>query len=791
MEWRVLKKQFRLLFFCLISAFLFTQEIKSQLQTQIIKGSVVDNETQVPLVGAAVIILDNDPPIATKTGNDGYFKFTAVPAGRHKIQVSYIGYEPVIVPELLLTSGKELVININLKQSVINMDEVAIKAYNRKDRPLNPMASISARSFTVEETRRYAGGLDDPARIASAFAGVTESSIRDNAIIIRGNAPKGVSWRLEGVEIPNPNHFSGRMVAGGGGVSIFSSQLLSNSDFYTGAFPAEYGNAMAGVFDMKLRSGNDEKIENTFQAGILGIEFSSEGPFNKKSKATYLFNYRYSTLSILSKMDIIPRQQAPNYQDLSFKVCIPLSCFGILSLWGIGAIDKLAGTGKPDSSKWQTIGDRLNDIWNLHSGASGVSYKLIAGDKTFFNTSLAVSGIQNEIITSIIDSNLLSSPYWNITDRSGKITLSSFANHKFNTKLTIKTGINLHTLFYYLNLNSIQNEEPGTFRNIIDKSGLCNFYEYYIQAKYNITQDLIVNIGVNANYFALNKNYSTDPRFGIKWEFKPKHSLSFGYGVHSQLEELKIYFIEKKTNGFIHYPNKNLKMSKAQHFVLGYDWLINNNLRLKIEPYYQYLYNIPGIPDSSYSLINFKQDWALSDSLVNNSIGRNFGIDFTLEHFLSKNYYFLVTGSVFSSRYNGGDGIWRNTRFDKGYALNLLFGREFIKKGNNILGANIRFTYTGGERISPLLVDQSIKEKRIIYDEAMAFEARLPVSYYLDFTMTYHINRKRYSSIWAMQIKNVLGSPMVEGYSFNYRKNNIQQNKYVVIIPVLSYKIEF
>jgi len=788
-----IKSSIRLMLLLLINSFLMLtiKSAYSQSLTQVVKGIVFDKESEIPLEFANVVVLGTNPQIGVMTDSKGNFKLSGVPIGRYSIQVSFIGYEPTVVSEILITSGKEVVLNIGVKQSLNQIDEVRVEAFSRKDKPVNSMATISARSFTVEETRRYAGGMDDPARMVSAFAGVTVGSLQDNAIIIRGNSPKGVSWRLEGVEIPNPNHFPGGNVAGGGVVTVFSSQLLSNSDFYTGAFPSEYGNALAGVFDMKFRSGNNEKRESTFQAGIMGIDFSSEGPFRIGGNASFLFNYRYSTFSLISAMGLIPSTQVPKYQDLSFKLNFPTKKAGVFSVWGIGAIDFNRQPKEADSSKWETDWDRVTYDWSINMGAMGLSHKLMLGNQTYINTSIAASGTSNEMDAKRFDDDMMLRPNYYFVDKSAKATFSTFLNHKFSPKHTFKTGVNFSTLFYNLDLNSTINDVPETFQNYVKQKGAANFAEFYAQSKYSIEQNLTLNTGVNISYFDLNGDHSIDPRVSLKWDISSNQSVSFGYGKHSQLEELKIYMIKRTENGVDYNPNEDLGFSHAHHFVLGYDWLINKSLRLKVEPYFQYLYDIPGIPDSSYSMINFKQDWSFMDSLANNSVGKNIGVDITLERFLNNNYYYLFTASLFNSKYKADDGVWRNTRYDKGYAINLLVGKEFFLSKNRVLGINGRLNYMGGERFSPVLVAQSIQAKKIINDESKAFEDQNGAMYYLDLTITYRTNKKHYSGVWAFQIKNLLGSPMDEGYSYNYRTKKIESSKSVMVLPVLSYKVEF
>jgi len=767
------------------------QTIWAQNISQTIKGRIFDVESQSPIPLAAVVILNTNPQLGVVTDLSGNFMIERVPIGRYKIQISFVGYNTTTVPEVLVSSGKETVLEIGMKQSINQLNEAVVHADSKKELPLNSMAIISARSFTVEETRRYAGGMDDPARMASAFAGITVGNMQDNAIVIRGNSPKGVSWRLEGVEIPNPNHFAGGNVAGGGFVTIFSSQLLANSDFFTGAFPAEYGNALAGVFDMKLRNGNSDKREHTVQVGMLGIDISSEGPFVKGKKASYLFNYRYSTTGLVSSLGLIPSQQIPKYQDLSFKLNFPTQKFGTFSVWGIGGLDQNTEPEEKDTTKWESDWDRIKYRWTLNMGALGLTHKKILGNQTYISSTLVATGTQNTFDEYKLNNDLILMPNTFLQDKSGKVGLNTFINHKFNARHTLRFGINQSQLFYNLDLNGTTDANPETFQNFVKENGKSSFTEMYIQSKYDITENLTLNAGINANYFNLNRKYSIDPRAGIKWLFAPNQSLSFGYGKHSQLEELKIYMIRSTIGNQTKYPNKNLGFSQAQHFVLGYELMINENYRLKLEPYLQYLYNMPGIEDSSYSMINFQQDWTFHNELKNNSIGVNKGIDLTIERFLSNNYYFLVTASVFKSTYKADDNVWRNTRFNKGFVLNLLYGREIFLSKNRILGVNGRLNVMGGERYNPILMEESIREKKPISDDNKAFEKQYPATSYLDLTISYRINKAKRSSVIALQVKNLLGSPMHEGYFYNFKSNAIESSETVVVLPVISYKIEF
>jgi len=762
-------------------------QIQSQTLNQTIKGRVLDKASQISLPGATIFIEGTNPLIGGTSDLDGYFRLENVPVGRYNIVVSYVGYQSITIPEVMVNSGKEKVLSIELVESINKLDEVVVKAHVNKNQPLNPLASISARSFSVEETRRYAGGYDDPSRMASAFAGVTTTHMGDNSIIIRGNAPKGVLWRLEGVEIPNPSHFSGISIQGGGFTTIFSSQVLTNSDFFTGAFPAEYGNALAGVFDMKLRTGNMDKHEHAIQIGTLGVDFSSEGPFVKGKKATYLFNYRYVNFAILGDaLDAIPK-----YQDASFKINFPTSKAGTFALWGIAGFDNLTQEAKKDSLIWEKKEHREEQILKMIPGAMGISHKYIANQKTYFNSSVSTTLYQQLFDSKWLGKNMVlrDSEYINIKNQ--KYVFSTFVNHKFGVRHTNRTGIN----YYHMLFNEVLRYSPdfiSPMKEYVNEKGNSGLFQAFSQSKYYINENLTVNAGMHAQYFLLNKNFSIEPRMSVKYNMNSKHSVTFGYGRHSQLEDIKIYLSKQITPNGIVQPNKNLDFSKADHFVVGYDFLIHKNLRMKIEPYYQNLSNIPVIPDSSYSISNLKQDWFFNDSLSNEGAGTNMGIDFTLEKFLSNNYYWMVTGSIFNSKYKGGDGIERNSIYNRNFNINGLFGKEFYvgHNKNNILGINIKATLLGGEYHAPVLMEESLLAQSVIYDYSKPNTVKDPNQYYIDLTITFTKNKPKYTSTWALQLKNITSSPSKFEYSYNY-KDKLENDNLDPVVPSLSYKIEF
>lgn len=783
---------FHLFFLVIVFMSLFSGSLFAQELSQTIKGRVVDVDTEIPLPGATVIILESDPLIGSTTDLDGFFRLDQVPLGRYNLRISYMGYDPVFISELVVGSGKEVVINPMLKESTVELGEVVITAEQDKKEPLNSMAIISSRQISMEEARRFAGAFDDPSRLASSYAGVASGNMSSNGIVVRGNAPKGVLWRLEGLEIANPSHFANLTTFGGGGVTALSSQMIDNSDFYTAAFPAEFGNALSGVFDLKMRTGNRDKREHAFQVGLTGIDLSSEGPYKKGKPATYLFNYRYSLFGLLKP--ILPENAGLiTYQDLSFKTELPTKNAGVFSIWGLGSSDHSGSQIEKEPADWEYEEDRTEEDATTYMAAMGATHKLIIGNRNLLITSLALSGNGIEWDTKKMDEDKTLYPDEQVESYSWKYSLSSYLNHKFSSRHTNRTGVQLHLLNY-----DILSQQAPTFKadpvvvaNDNAKSGLIQAYS---QSRFDLSEKVILNAGLHVQYFTLNQKYSIEPRLGARYIFKPNQTVSIGYGLHSRLEMLFVYLGQQETPEGTIRPNTNLDITKSHHFVVGYNLAINQSLNFGVEAYYQHLFNVPVEQGTSFSMLNVDQNWFINQPLVNNGTGDNIGLDLTLEQFIKNGFYYMVTASVFQSVYVGGDKVTRDARFNKNFVFNVLAGKEWAvgrNNKNNSIGINGKFSVIGGDRVTPVDYDASYAAKDIIYDYSRAFEDQNPTSLYAHFTINYRKNKAKHASIWSFQILNALGSPEYFGYRYNYIEDSIDLDEQTIVIPNISYKIVF
>lgn len=775
------------IFFCWI---LLSTTTYGQTITQTVRGRVVDYDTRMGLPGANVIVVNSLPLIGSITDDNGNFKLEKVPVGRQSIQVSYIGYKPIVKPEILVTSGKETILVFELEEVVIQAKEVEIKAMVDKDRPVNSMAMVSARSFSVDESRRYAGSFDDPMRAVSNFAGVAGNpEVSSNEIIIRGNSPKGLLWRVDGMDIPNPNHFA-FIGTSGGGFTMFSSQVLGNSDFYTAAFPAEYGNALSGVFDMRFRNGNNGRYEFAIQLGVQGLDVSAEGPFAREKPASYLFNYRYSILAFLRYIDPSMKNRIPSFQDLSIKINLPTRKAGTFSLIGIGGTSRIKSIPVEDSTQWKTLEDRSQSSLVNYMGALALVHQIALSKKAYLRSYLSGTYSYIRFDDSFLSPSYELLPQNNVKQDNFRFTISTLLNHKFGPKHTNRTGFTFTRLFYNSDIQSV-NPFSGMFSEVYKGNGHTDLIQAFSESKIDFNNTFSLIAGLHLQYFLLNRHYAIEPRVAMQWQIAPKHTFSFGYGNHSQVEDVGVYLTEIQTGTETQIqPNKSLNFSRSHHFVMGYDYLILPALRLKVEGYFQALYDIPVMPGSYYSLINSTGGF-YNDTLVNTGTGQNAGIDITLEKFLTRQYYFLVTISLFDSKYSGGDEIERNTRFNSNYVINILGGKEWTIRKKNILGVNLKVSLTGGEYYVPIDLEQSELQHREVLDDARAYMVRLPDFYYVDLTLTYRTNHRKFSGIWAIQIKNLLNQRPATGYVYNDFDQSIEKIVSFGIIPLISYKVEF
>ncbi len=769
--------------------------IYSQQLTSTIKGKITDKDTKQPITDVNVFLLNSNPPQGATTAVDGTFKIENVTVGRQTIRCSYVGYEDAVVSELLVVSGKQISLSIEMQEKTTSMREVVVINQRDKSKSNNDFAPISVRSFSAEEMNRYAGTQNDPARMAQSFAGVVTADDENNQIIVRGNSPRGLLWRMEGIEIPNPNHFAGNEGSTGGGVSILSSNMLTNTDFYSGAFAAEYGNAISGVFDLNLRKGNSDRWEFTIKGGVLGAEANIEGPFSKKYKGSYVVNYRYSALDLFALMgfDIGGNSVTPKYQDLCFNFYFPTKKAGAFTVFGLGGLSSLGNKAKRDTAQWETFSDKSEYAQKQMVGVTGLTHLLLLKDnRTYLKTVLSYSYTNNSSNEDSLDYNF--TPFTLSEDKFIYKTFraTTMLNSKLNTWNTIRAGFIYSNIDFQLKSNAYSFLIQQT-QNKVNNTGNTSLAQAYVQWKHRFGDRFQLNSGAHFIFSFINNKLYIEPRLSGEYRINEKHTLSFGTGLHSRIDAISTYVSYIAANN--ERPNQRIDFSRALHAVAGYNFSFLKDFRLKTELYVQYLFNVPISSDtsnSSFSIINYN-DGFVNLPLQSTGTGYNYGLELTLEKFFSKHYYFTFTTSLFNSQYKAADGVWRNTAYNVNYVMNALGGKEFVlgKKKNHIIGINTKIIWRGGQRTTPIDLEKSIAANTTVYRNSKAFSEKLPDYFRIDFGVSFRRNLKKYSWEFSFDAQNIINRENVAQKIYNPEKKAVEVKKNIGIIPVFTWKLEF
>ena len=827
----------RLMLFILL---LGSMTLGAQTLTQTIRGTVVDAESKFPLPDA-MLICDN-----VQAFSDEYGQFEMeVEIGRKIVAVQLFGYEPTSAV-VELNSAKQAVIRVAMTESTVKLDEVEVVAAPRGE-VKNEMAVVSARKFSVEETNLYAGSRGEPARMATNFAGVQGSDDTRNDIVVRGNTPAGILYRFEGINIPNPNHFA-IPGTGGGPVTILNNKYIQSGDFYTGAWPGEYGNAIAGVFDLEMRDGNNATpFEGSFQFGLLGVELMAEGRLGKEkpNAPSYLVLGRYSTLGMASTLGIpLGTTAIPNYADGAFRLTFPQKDGSKLSFWGMGGTSNLvidiSGT---DSTRvtgdFEGIGTVDRDqYFDTHMGVIGATYLKRLNKSSYLKSGAAVSrsaihALNNKVFRSI-DTVATDELYWRV-DSSPKI-LNYWYNEtkvhgythyakKIDARQSIKAGVNVdYVMVDYLDSTRIVNgltgtispwEFPwGTDQGTATTDGYA-IVQPFISYKNRLTDKLTMTAGLTALYSSINTNSLSpvEPRIGLNYDVDKHNKLFTGAGYHSQMQSSYLYYyrgsqatpqaIADSVYGTEY--NKGMGLTKSAHLVAGWEHNFDYPIRIKFETYYQYLWDVPvEMVPSYFSLVNggtgFGRLWA--EPLENGGRGRNYGVEFTAEHYYRNGFYSLFTGSLFDAKYKGSknleaadgaaDDIWVNTTFNGRYAFNFIMAKNFQLSKYGVLNLGTKVSSIGGRwfGVTDTVASAIGSELEFVDDNTFNSEQYRPY-FRLDFKIGYKWNFLNLAHEFALDISNITNNRNILTLTYLPETQEVVENYQLGLFPVFYYKIDF
>lgn len=681
----------------------------------------------------------------------------------------------------------------------MEVEGVDIRATYHKDRPANNMATVSARSFSVEETNRFAGTLGDPSRMVATYAGVATVDDSRNDIIIRGNSPMGVLWRLEGVDIPNPNHFSGAGTTGGP-VSMLNNNLLDNSDFFTSAFPASYGNALSGVFDLRMRPGNKDRHEFTGQVGFNGVELGAEGPINKEKRSSFLTSYRYSVMQLANQLglDPGPGQAIPQYQDAAFKLDFPGTKRGRTTIFGLGGISNIQlYDSKKDDSGFSYGLHGTDTDYGSKTGVLGAKNVFFIDENTRMTNIISVSGQENTMhIDSLDAAGSADEKYPFLRSNAQEIrgTFQSEMTKKFDSRNTVSLGFT-YKLFRIDQTDSVWRHDENSFETYLDIGDQTSLSQMWVQAQHKLSKDLVVNAGLHSMVFLLNNESVLEPRAGILYEPFPNHRFSLGYGTHNMIQPFQVYYVRTPDGGGEKVmSNKNLKMTRSSHLVAAYNTTAFKDMRIMLETYYQWLANVPvSEKQPGFSMLNSGAFFTipLYDSLVNKGKGKNYGVEITMERFFRDNYYWLATVSLFQSVYEDAEGNQRNTAFNNEYVINALGGYEWNVGHQNAIVINGRGVLAGGRYYTPIDTEASKKYNQMRYQWDNAYSKKNNPYFRLDLKIGFKMQKKKFSQTWALDLRNVTDQKNVFARHWDPIQQTVKKDYQQGFFPMLLWRIQF
>lgn len=745
--------------------------------TGIIRGKVRDAFTFQNLDKVTVQVVGQNKQ--TFTDENGEFEFDNLPLGRAELKLTSVGYGDQLIKEILVKSGKVNTYEILMESKTNQLEEVKVSTSS----PNLSGAVTSLQSINIEQVMRFPATFFDPARLAFAFPGVANTNDQANGMSIRGNNPNGLQWRLEGLEIVNPNHlanagtFSDQPAANAGGTNMLSAQMLGNMNFLTGAFPAEYGNALSGVMDMRLRKGNNKEFEHTIQAGLIGVDLSSEGPLSKKNGSSYLINYRYSFTGLLALGGLSFGGETIKFQDLAVNLSFPTKKAGDFTIFGMGglnsnefAFDDEDGLG-PQEEKDLNVIDYYGKM-----GVVGATHQKSFRRNLSWKTAIAYSGLTTER-----NQTNAQAQEFNTNDEQTKLSFTTAINKKLTDKASIKAGFFITKSFdenYSIVINNVSTLDAYLFQP-------------YVQYSQGLGEKALLNIGVHHVNYSLssdkNSNYRTfEPRLSLTYQAAKNTSINAAFGKHSQYNNIPLFA-----------DNQPLL---SDQYVISIDQKVGKSSNLKMEGFYQNnsstTFTNPSLAFANNINLNDRTQFrnsilAYSNINAQGAKARNYGLELSYQKYLDNGFFALVNTTLYKSEFEAGDGNFYESKYSGNYILNLTLGKEWTTKKNNILGANARVVWMGGFRDYEINVSESKLLRTTIFDYSQPLLDRNPDYFRPDIRVYYRKNKGKKNIMWSLDIQNLANYQNVAFKYYDSFLDEVKTKYQLGMIPMLNYRIEF
>ena len=755
--------------------------------SQSIRGFVYENTTHTPIDQVNVFIIGDQGTIQLATDLRGTFIYTPDQAGRFDIILSHLNYELVHLQARQLSTSKDLILEIPLTARIRELTEVNIMAPS--------VRRINNRFYTTseEETRRFPGTFFDPARTATLFPGVFAMNDQANGLIVHGLSPILMTWYLEGVPILNPNHLtnagtlSDRATPSGGGVNILSNQVLSTSNLITGALPPQYGDALSGVMDIQFRPGNVNKPEHTIQAGLLGLDFATEGRLTKDLNASYLINYRYSTVGLLTLLGIDFGDERINFQDLNFNVHFPLSTQGsYVKVFGLAGLNKNDLDGPKGPDERMDSRDISNVEYDAGAVVGGVSFQYPMRHGVLKAT-VVLSYTESDREESRLGSNDIIDLY--STEHADQTKLSMRADWRGlrSNRITANGGIGLSTHW----IDNIGNyPQSGLF--IV--AGRTTLFRPYTQVSYVLTGDVVMRGGLGLSFVSgvegdepgSSSTMIPEPSLHIYWQAGEKFSIESGYS-YSAIATPQITFLRSAM--------VDLDMLRAHTFSFIFRNQIRSSTQLAGIINYYALTHVPTIADvtNGYTVLS-ETGYPKQGPYSLQGKGRAISLALALRQDVFHGKFARAGIGWVHSTHQGSPGLLLSTAYDIGPWASLAGGKEWTSEksyGDRIIGVNGGIHWRKGMHDQQIDLEESRDAGYTIYEYEGDFSIEMEDYVRIDLRVYMRKEKPDRTTTWSLDVQNLLSRENAFFSLYDPFQDAIRQTKQLGIVPVLSYRVDF
>ena len=675
-------------------------------QTGKIKGKVVNAISNEPIPFANVAI--KGTTTGASTDIDGNYTIENVTPGTYTLEASFIGFNPSTQFEILVTGSRTSFVNFTMTENVQTLDAVEIVASPFTKTEESP---VSLRTIGFDEIQRSPGGNRDISKVIQSLPGVASPPSFRNDIIIRGGAPNENRFYLDGIEVPNINHFA-TQGSSGGPVGLINVNFIREVDFYSGAFPANRGNALSSVFEFKQKEGNPERIKSTVTLGSSDFGLTLDGPIGKKSN--FIFSARRSYLQFLFQALQLPI--LPTYNDFQGRYEVKFNQKNKIVFIGLGAIDDFklnpgvlkadADSATLESNQYILANLPVSTQWNYAVGANYTHFS----KKSFQTVVLSRNMLNNNSVK-----------YANNDESSEANLLQQYNSQESENKLRVENtwrdkgwkvnyGGGMEFVRY---TNSTYNKISSPLGAIlIDFNSKLNFFKYSLfgqASKGLFEQRMTVSLGLRTDFNSYSKQMANpinqlSPRLSLAYSLTPKVSLNFNTGRYFQLPAYTILGYRDMMGDLVNKAN-DVTYIAVNHIVAGLEYNPNRNLRMTMEGFYKQYNNYPFSLRDSVSLANLGADFGVigNEPVVSSSKGRSYGVEFLAQQRLFKGFYGIGSLTLVRSEFTTKTDEFKPSAWDNGFIVNLQAGKKFKK--NWEIGA--RYRILGGAPYTPYNVQQS------------------------------------------------------------------------------------